>query len=99
MDAARAILYQPDRERPRSGAMNISMNIECTPEEARRLMGLPDMAPIHEIYLDKMRQTMTEGFTPDMMETMIRAWTPMGEAGMSAWKKLLENMTLTASKG
>lgn len=74
--------------------MNISMNIDCTPEEARRLMGLPDMSPIHDVYLDKLKQTMTEGVTPDMLETMVRTWAPMGDAGMSAWKTLFDNMTV-----
>jgi hypothetical protein len=76
--------------------MNITMNIECSPEEARRLMGLPDMAPIHELYLAKLREAMTSGMSPELIETMIRTWSPMGEAGMSAWRQLIENMTGTA---
>ena len=76
--------------------MNISMNIDCTPEEARRFMGLPDMAPVHDLYLDKLKQAMTEGVTPDMLEQMVRTWSPMGEAGMSAWKAMFDNMSLSA---
>lgn len=75
--------------------MNISMNIECTPEEARRLMGLPDMGPIHDLYLNKLREAMTSGLTPDMMENMIRTWAPMGEVGMNAWRQLIDQMTGT----
>ena len=76
--------------------MNITMNIECSPEEARRFMGLPDMAPIHDIYLEKLREAMTNGMTPELLENMMRTWSPMGEMGMNAWQKMIEQMTGTA---
>lgn len=78
--------------------MNISMNIDCTPEEARRLMGLPDMAPVHELYMDKIRETITEGLTPDAVEKLMRAWTPMGDVGINAWRQLIEQLSGTANK-
>jgi hypothetical protein len=77
--------------------MNISMNIECSPEEARRLMGLPDLTPLHEIYLDRLRQTMTEGMSPELLEQMMRGWAPMGEASFGIWQKMIEQMTGTGS--
>ena len=76
--------------------MNVTVNIDCTPEEARRFMGLPDMAPIHDLYLDKVRQAMTEGVTPDMLETMFKSWAPMGEMGMTAWRQMFDQMTGTS---
>jgi hypothetical protein len=76
--------------------MNVTVNIDCTPEEARRFMGLPDMTPIHDLYLDKMRQAMTEGVTPDMLESMVKSWAPMGEMGMTAWRQMIEQMTGTS---
>lgn len=76
--------------------MNISMNIDCTPEEARRLMGLPDMAPIHDLYLDKFKEALTSGLTPETFEQMVRTWAPMGEVGMTAWRQLIDQMTGTA---
>ena len=75
--------------------MNITMNIDCTPEEARRFMGLPDMAPIHDLYLDKLRDAMTNGLTPDLLENLMKTCSPMGEAGMSAWRQMIEQMTGT----
>jgi hypothetical protein len=76
--------------------MNITMNIDCSPEEARRFMGLPDMTPIHDLYLDKMREAMTNGMTPETLESMMRGWGPMGEMGMNAWQKMIEQMTGSA---
>ena len=76
--------------------MNVTVNIDCTPEEARRFMGLPDMTPIHDLYLEKMRQAMTEGVTPDMLESMVKSWGPMGEMGMTAWRQMIDQMTGTS---
>jgi hypothetical protein len=76
--------------------VNITMNIECTPEEARRLMGLPDMGPIHDLYLDRLREAMTNGVSPEMVEQMVRTWMPMGEVGMNAWRQMVDQMTGTS---
>ena len=73
-------------------AMNISVNVDCTPEEARRFMGLPDLSSIHELYLEKLRDMMEQGLTPGSIETLMRNWAPMGEASMSMWRQLFENM-------
>ena len=78
--------------------MNITMNIECSPEEARRLMGLPDLSAVHDLYLDRVKQAMTEGVSPDMIEQMFRSWTPMGDAGIGVWKQMIEQMTGGAAK-
>jgi len=77
--------------------MNVTVNLDCTPEEARRLMGLPDMSPLHEIYLDKMKRSIEDGITPDMIEGMMRAWAPMGEAGMNIWRQVFDQMSGSAS--
>lgn len=73
--------------------MNITMNVDCTPEEARRLMGLPDLQPVHDLYLSKLREAMTDGLTPETLDKMFRAWAPMGEAGLNAWRQALDQLT------
>lgn len=69
------------------------MNVDCTPEEARRMMGLPDLSSVHEVYLDKMRRTIDEGLTPETVETLMRSWSPMGEASMAMWRQVFEQMS------
>jgi len=75
--------------------MKITFDIDCTPEEARRLMGLPDMAAVHEIYLDKLKTMVDEGVTPDMIETMMKNWMPMGETGMNIWRTMFDQISRT----
>jgi len=72
--------------------MKINFDIDCTPEEARRLMGLPDLGPVHDIYLDKVKETMAKGITPETVEGMIRSWAPMGEAGMTMMTRFFDQL-------
>ncbi|WP_089730146.1 DUF6489 family protein [Candidatus Thiosymbion oneisti] len=41
--------------------MNIKLDIDMSPEELRRLLGLPDVEPIQREMLDKLRKRMVEG--------------------------------------
>jgi hypothetical protein len=78
-----------------SHPVKISVDVDCTPEEARRFMGLPDLTSIHEAYLSKMRATIEQGITPDMVQAMMQNWGPMGEAGLNIWRQLMDNMSGT----
>jgi hypothetical protein len=70
--------------------MKINVEVECTPEEARRAMGLPDLAPVHERYVAMMVEAMEKQGTPEGFADMMRNWGPMGEAGMTFWRGLFE---------
>lgn len=69
--------------------MKVNIEVDCTPEEARRLFGLPDLAPLHAIYLARVEKLMDKGITPDLVESMVKNWVPMGEAGMGLVQSLL----------
>src|SRR3546814_11618286 len=45
---------RPKRQHPHSGrrrGMKFNLEIDRTPEEARSMLGLPDLEPLHETYL------------------------------------------------
>ncbi|MEH3107795.1 MAG: DUF6489 family protein [Sphingomonas fennica] len=77
--------------------MKVTVDIDCTPEEARRFMGLPDLTPVHEAYLSKITRMVEDGVSPDMMESLVRSWGPMGDAGMQMWRQMMDRMTGTTS--
>ncbi len=72
--------------------MKISVDIDCSPEEARRFLGLPDLSSVHEAYIEQMRSFVVQGVTPDMVEQMLRTWSPLGDAGMGMWRQMVERM-------
>lgn len=70
--------------------MKINVEVECTPEEARRVMGLPDFTPVHEKYVEVLMNSMDGVMPPDVTENLMRSWAPMGDAGMNFWRKMFE---------
>lgn len=73
--------------------MKVHIELDCTPEEARRAVGLPDLTPIHDRYVAMVMEMMQGQIQPEMIETMMRGWQPMGEAGMALWKGMFERAT------
>ncbi len=78
--------------------MKVTVDVDCTPEEARRFMGLPDLSAVHDAYTDKMKRVIDEGITPDVLEGMMRNWMPMGEAGMNVWRNMFDQIGRTGGK-
>lgn len=72
--------------------MKITVDVDCTPEEARRFMGLPDMAPVHDVYLDRLKQVVNAGIASGAIDTLAKNWAPMGEAGVALWKQIVDQM-------
>lgn len=73
--------------------MKVTVDIECTPEEARRFLGFPDLSPVHEAYVEQLRAMVAEGVSADMAAEMMKSWAPMGEAGMAMWKQMFDQMS------
>lgn len=64
--------------------MKVTVNIDCTPEEARTFFGLPDVQPMQQAMLEEMQRRMKEGLTAQDMETLMKAWTsPALSQGMA----------------
>ena len=51
--------------------MKVKVDVDCTPEEARRFLGLPDLSPVHEAYVEKMRAAVQEGTGPEAFSEMM----------------------------
>lgn len=72
-------------------AVKLNIEIECTPEEARRAMGLPDLAPLHERYMSKLLDNVDMTPSSEVLERMMQGWAPMNEAGLQMWRRLFES--------
>ena len=73
--------------------MKVSVDVDCTPEEARRFLGLPDLSPVHEAYVEKMKAAVREGPSAEVLTDMMKAWGPMSEAGLGMWRQMFEQMS------
>lgn len=72
--------------------MKITFDIDCSPQEARAFLGLPDMTPLHDLYLDRMKSFVTEGVSRADFEQMARTWMPgMGDQ-FETWRQAIFNI-------
>jgi Family of unknown function (DUF6489) len=75
--------------------MKVTIDIDCTPLEARQFFGLPDVQPMQKAVLAEMeKRTLAEmeKFTP---EKMLQNWFSSGQQGADMFAKLLSSMTLS----
>lgn len=65
--------------------MKVTINVDCSPEEARRFLGLPDVAPMQEALLQEMQQRMSAGMSAMNPAELMKLWMPLGLEG---WQEL-----------
>lgn len=71
--------------------MKISIEVDCTPEEARRFMGLPDFAPLQDRYVALLQQSLDQStLGPEAIQSIVKSWAPMGEAGTAMWRQMFD---------
>jgi hypothetical protein len=79
--------------------MKINIEMDMTPEEARTLMGLPDVSGLHEQMLGEMKKRLKTAMDTSDPEAMMRAWMPMGGQGFEQFQKFLWDSAKTAAGG
>ena len=56
--------------------MKITVNVDCTPEEARAFLGQPDLKPMQDELIQEMRNRLMAGIAAMDSAEMLRAWMP-----------------------
>ena len=76
--------------------MKISIDIDCTPEEARSFLGLPDVQPMQAWMMEKMQERMSAGVGGMSMDDMLKLWMPAGIAGLDQLRDFYARMGAAA---
>jgi ABC-type dipeptide/oligopeptide/nickel transport system permease subunit len=74
--------------------MKVTIDIDCTPEEARKFFGLPDVEPMQKAILAEMEKRMLsemEKFTP---ENLLQTWFSTSQQGADMFSRMLTSMSL-----
>ena len=69
--------------------MKFTVNAECSPEEARRFMGLPDVTPINERMVEEMAKRMEANMSLMSPDAMMSSWMSVGTQAQDAFMKLM----------
>jgi hypothetical protein len=78
--------------------MKVSIDIDCTPEEARTFLGLPDVAPLQQAMLKEMEERMRGALGAMDPDAMVKLWLPVGMEGWEQMQKLFWSQLGGAAK-
>ncbi len=77
--------------------MKVHIELDMTPEESRRMMGLPDVSGLQEKMLAEMERRMKAALDTSDPEAMLRAWMPMGGQAFEQFQKFVWDSAKTAA--
>lgn len=70
--------------------MRLTINIDCTPEEARAFFGMPDVAPLNEMVITEMTRRAKENLdTLADPERFMTQMMSMGGKGLEQFQSLM----------
>lgn len=83
--------------------MKLKFDIECSPEEARKFLGLPDVVPMQETLMKELEDRLQENIRSLSPEEMVKTWFPAAMNNMQDMQKMfwgqMGNMTQSAAQG
>ena len=68
--------------------MKVTVNIDCTPEEARTFFGLPDLQPMQDSMMAEVQKRMEQTIKSMDPETMIKTWLPVSLESFEQLQKM-----------
>jgi len=72
--------------------MKIHMDFEMTPDEARKLMGLPDVTDLQKKLVGEMEKRMMAALDKAAdPEAMLKAWFTWGNQGMEQFQRFVRD--------
>ena len=83
--------------------MKITINVDCTPQEARVFLGLPDVKPMQDALMDQMQERLSANLAAMEPDALFKMWLPAGLQNLEAlqrmfWGQLVGNRSDTDAK-
>ena len=67
--------------------MKIRIDVDCTPEEARAFLGLPEVAPMQAAVMEKIQEQLMGNMAAMDPDTLFKTWLPAGLQGIEQIQK------------
>ena len=78
--------------------MKVNVEVDCTPEEARRFLGLPDVSKTNEAYVEAALKAMQGVGSVEQLHQITKQMAPMGELGIKLFQQFVEGGLRGAAK-
>lgn len=70
--------------------MKVNVELDCTPEEARRFLGLPDVSKANEAYVEAVTKAVQGVGSMEQLQEYAKQIAPMGQMGMQFIQQFME---------
>ncbi len=77
--------------------MKINVDVDITPEEARTLLGLPDVKPMQKALLEDIEVRMKKTLGAMEPDALFKMWLPAGVQSLEQWQKFIWS-TMTGAR-
>ena len=69
--------------------MKLNITVECTPEEARAFLGLPDLTPVNELLVNSVKQRIEQNIEMVSPEFYLKQWYSMGGQATDSFMQMM----------
>jgi hypothetical protein len=70
--------------------MKVNVSVDCTPEEARAFLGLPDVSKANEAYVESVMKAMQGVGSIDQLQEYAKQLAPMGQFGLNLFQQFMD---------
>jgi hypothetical protein len=78
--------------------MKIKLDVDCSAEEARAFLGLPDLRPIQATLMADLERRMRDTIAAWSPETVLSQWLTMLPQGAQQMQKIMEGFLRSGEK-
>jgi hypothetical protein len=69
--------------------MKVNITLDCTPQEARKFLGLPDVEPLQKAMLKQMQERTENAMNMMDPETLLKQWAPIGLQSLEHFQRFM----------
>lgn len=69
--------------------MNVKIEIDCTPVEARAFLGLPNVEPLNDHLVEEMKKRMDANMSALQPDELMKTWTAFGMQAQDQFRQLM----------
>jgi hypothetical protein len=78
--------------------MKMTVEVDCTPEEARRFLGLPDVSSLNDHMVAEVTKRIDANMSMLAPEELLKNWMAFGVGAQEQFRKLMEVGLTSAGK-
>ncbi|RAK67360.1 DUF6489 family protein [Phenylobacterium kunshanense] len=75
--------------------MKMTIEVDCSPEEARRFLGLPDVSALNDHLVSEMSKRIDANINMLNPEEFMKNWMSVGAGAQEQFRKFMEAATTT----